>query len=263
MVEVDGIVPSNDARVPPSTFDSACMYASARTPTPRLVASVVAWLVDVARTCTAPPGAENEELERTIASVVASLSTRASATVTAIGMTPTATAVDSTSAKLSLVDCTVVPPASVTSVDRSTFVPPRTRAVGTETPTARRPPAARSVCAFEWLFESAVTSTRPRVTPLPGALRLPSPVPFTSTSASLVISESTTEAAMEPPKPTSMTRISASARFWPLAVMPMAGLPGVFALEVVLMSPSIWTRTAPSMVAMEIMAEVAERMPTV
>ena len=43
----------------------------------------------------------------------------------------------------------------------------------------------------------------------------------------------------------------------------MAGLPGVFALEVVLMSPSIWTRTAPSMVAMEIMAEVAERMPTV
>src|SRR6266850_3737847 len=148
---VDGMSPSNDASVAPSIFDRDLMRPSARTPTLALAALDFAWFFDDARTWIVPPGAENDEGSRTIAFVVAPVPIRASAMVTAIGITPNATASDSTSARLRLVACSVMPDESVMSPERSMFVPPWMRAVGTDTPTASRPPDARSVWAFAWL----------------------------------------------------------------------------------------------------------------
>src|SRR6185503_5104849 len=184
-VGVEGTSPSNDATVSPSTLLSDLRYETEMKRLPAtLVACDAARLVDDARTLIAPPGARYSASEPTTARVVAFCPTCASPTMTATAIAPTWIARTSTSAKLLLVDWTVMPDEFVMSPAISMFVPPSTMEVGTDTPTASNPPAARSLRVFEWLFDLAVISTRPL------ADSDESDPPVTSTSAVLLISVS-------------------------------------------------------------------------
>src|SRR5258706_4210401 len=227
-----------------------------RRPAATLVACESAWLAELAMIWMVPLGAEYDAPEPTIVCVTAPLFTCASATVTATGMPPIVIASTSISAKLWLSDCTVMPDASVTSPLMLMVVPPFTFAVGTAMATERKPPDATSLRVFEWLFECALISMRPV------ALSSDVDAPSTSTSALLVISEFDRLKLPEKPKLPLMTNTLARAKFSPSAVTAMAGDPGVAAAEVVVTWPSSWTRTAPSMVAIDTMIDRAATPPS-
>ena len=150
-VPVLGIVPSNDAFVPPATVAvmSITLTASAMPPeTLRPLAFAV--FVDVASTWTAPAGALTVELASTSASVSALLVTSASALLTAMEPRPPTESIQaSTIAWLLLVAWTFTPAdPAVTLPSTEARVAPPTSAVGTETLIApRAPPEATSVCA--------------------------------------------------------------------------------------------------------------------
>ena len=171
-------------------------------------------------------------------------------------MPPTVTARIATSARLLLVDSTVMPVEFVTSPSMSMFVPPLTIADGIATATDRKPPDATSLWVSEWLFDRAVISMRP------AALSDEADVPRISTSAALVISDSARLKLPEKPRLTLKTKMFDSAWFCPFALIAMAGESGDDAVEVVVTWPSIWTRTAPAMVAFEIMIERAATPPS-
>jgi len=251
-VPVEGMSPLNEASVAPFTFAIDFMTFTASAPAATLVPVDVVWFTDVAKTSTAPAGAENDAFARTFASVSALVLISASPHMTAADSAPIEIARIWMRASLPLVAWTLMPALpEVTLPSTDEVVPPLTRAVGTETAMpARPPPAATSVRTNASLSDSAANSTWPDEV-ICWSLFASDDV--ASTSADEPTSANWSEMPMPATPDADTASVRASARFAPFAFTSTED-------ELVTL-PSSFARTAPLTSAREAKTPAATKAP--